>query len=77
MLLQILNNQFGLTVTGGQGEIKDTGIRIGHVGAVDVIDIMGIFGAIEMSLSEMGHTFDRGSSLQAIQHSLAEESVYV
>ncbi|WP_246311058.1 pyridoxal-phosphate-dependent aminotransferase family protein [Paenibacillus xylanilyticus] len=77
MLLQILSNKFGLTVTGGQGELKDTGIRIGHVGAVDVIDIMGIFGAIEMSLSEMGYTFDRGSSLQAIQNSLAEESVYV
>ncbi|PWW45453.1 MULTISPECIES: pyridoxal-phosphate-dependent aminotransferase family protein [Paenibacillus] len=76
-LLQILSNQFGLTVTGGQGELKDTGIRIGHVGAVDVIDIMGIFGAIEMSLSEIGYTFDRGSSLKAIQNSLAEESVYV
>lgn len=79
-LLQLLNNEYGLTVTGGQGELKDTGIRVGHIGSVDVIDLIGIFGAIELCLAKLGHAFERGISARAIQETIMimeEESALV
>jgi aspartate aminotransferase-like enzyme len=71
-LLTKLNQQYGLTVTGGQGEYKGKMIRVGHIGGVDEIDLFGIFGAIEMVLVETGHHFERGVSFRALSEVLGK-----
>lgn len=76
VLLKKLSQEYGLTVTGGQGEFKGKMIRVGHIGAVDEIDLFGIFGAIEMVLAEMGHEFERGNSLQAMSEVLDKGVVH-
>lgn len=74
-LLKQLSDQYGLTVTGGQGEFKGRMIRVGHIGSVDEMDLFGIFGAIEMVLSGMGHRFEQGISLRAMSEVLQAEVV--
>ncbi|MCF2132496.1 alanine--glyoxylate aminotransferase family protein, partial [Strepomyces sp. STD 3.1] len=66
LLLKKLNTDYGLMVTGGQGEFKGKMIRVGHIGAVDEIDLFGIFGAIELVLTELGYAFDSSASLCAL-----------
>ncbi|MED4292240.1 alanine--glyoxylate aminotransferase family protein [Priestia megaterium] len=70
LLLKKLNQNYGLTVTGGQGEFKGKMIRVGHIGAVDEIDLFGIFGALEMALNEMDYNFELGSSSRAINKTI-------
>lgn len=67
LLLEKLNDEFGLTITDGQGQYKGRMIRVGHIGAVDRMDLYGIFGAIESVAREAGHSFQWGTSLAAIQ----------
>ncbi|WP_249436021.1 alanine--glyoxylate aminotransferase family protein [Paenibacillus sp. Marseille-Q4541] len=66
-LLKILSSEYGMTVTGGQGEFKGKMIRVGHIGSVDFLDLFSVFGAIELALSEMGVSFTKGASTVAIQ----------
>ena len=70
LLLKKLNQNYGLTVTGGQGEFKGKMIRVGHIGAIDEIDLFGIFGALEMALNEMDYNFELGSSSRAINKTI-------
>lgn len=65
-LLEILDQDHGVTITGGQGIFKDKVIRFGHIGAMDFIDLHGLFSAIESSLISMGHNFRPGAAAQAI-----------
>ncbi|MGF7535841.1 alanine--glyoxylate aminotransferase family protein [Bacillus mexicanus] len=75
LLLQKLNKEYGLTITGGQGEFKGKMIRIGHIGAVDEIDLFGIFGIIELVLTEMGYQVQPGTSMTALSDALGAEVI--
>ncbi|MDR4204800.1 alanine--glyoxylate aminotransferase family protein, partial [Bacillus subtilis subsp. spizizenii ATCC 6633 = JCM 2499] len=75
LLLQKLNKEYGLTITGGQGEFKGKMIRIGHIGAVDEIDLFGIFGIIELVLIEMGYQVQPGTSMTALNDALGAEVI--
>ncbi|HEX4788690.1 MAG TPA: alanine--glyoxylate aminotransferase family protein [Actinospica sp.] len=65
-LLKTLSTRYGLTMTGGQAHLKGKLIRVGHVGAVDVLDLCAIFGAVELSLLELGHRFTPGTGVGEI-----------
>lgn len=60
-LLKTLSARHGLTMTGGQAHLKGKLIRVGHVGAVDALDLCSVFGAVELSLLELGHRFSPGA----------------
>ncbi|MBJ6363224.1 alanine--glyoxylate aminotransferase family protein [Paenibacillus sp. MAHUQ-46] len=66
-LIKILSSQYGMTITGGQGEFKGKMLRVGHIGSVDSLDLFTVFGAIELALTDMGLAFTKGSSAAAIQ----------
>lgn len=54
------------TIAKGQGEFADKIFRIGHMGYVDEIDLIGVFGAIELVLKKLGYEkFELGSSFKA------------
>lgn len=65
--LKTLSSEYGMTVTGGQGEFKGKMIRVGHIGSVDFLDLFAVFGAIELALTDMGALFTKGASIAAIQ----------
>ena len=68
-----VRNRFGITLAGGQGDLKGKIFRIGHIGWFDVFDIITALAAIEIVLSELGADIERGvavtAALEAYEHS--------
>lgn len=73
VLLNSINEDFGLTITGGQGKYKGIMIRIGHIGAFDELDLFSVFGAIEMCLSKNNYEFQEGASTKALINTFKKE----
>jgi aspartate aminotransferase-like enzyme len=73
-LLERINNDYGLTITGGQGSYKGKMIRIGHIGAFDELDLFSVFGAIEMYLNKSKYEFEEGVSTKALINTLRKET---
>lgn len=61
------------TIAGGQEQLSGKIFRIGHMGYVDEIDLIGIFGALEIVLRRLGfEQFSMGASLEAASPILKE-----
>jgi aspartate aminotransferase-like enzyme len=60
-----LRERFGYVVAGGQGHLKGRIFRVNHMGYVDESDTLGLIGAIELLLHEMGHKFHLGNGPKA------------
>lgn len=58
---------YGVKITGGQSEMKGKIFRIGHMGYVDKVDIIGVLAALEMSLNDLGVTVELGAALRAAE----------
>ena len=67
-----LRDRFGITIAGGQGELKGKIFRIGHIGWFDVFDITTALAAVELALAEAGVEIERGlavtRALEAFEH---------
>jgi len=57
-----LRDRHGFTIAGGHGDIVGRLFRIGHIGYVDLFDIVAVLGAVELELVEMGATVERGAA---------------
>jgi aspartate aminotransferase-like enzyme len=55
-----LRDRYGVTLAGGQGDLKGKIFRIGHIGYYDVFDIATALGAVELALVEAGADVERG-----------------
>jgi aspartate aminotransferase-like enzyme len=68
-----VRKQFGITLAGGQGDLKGKIFRIGHIGWFDVFDITTALAAIEIVLADLGADIERGvavtAALEAYEHS--------
>lgn len=60
-----LRDRYGITIAGGHGDIADRLFRIGHIGYVDIFDITTALAAVELQLTEMGATVERGAAVAA------------
>jgi aspartate aminotransferase-like enzyme len=60
VLLRHLREQHGVTLAPGQGALKPTIFRIGHIGWFDVFDIATALAAVELALTELGADIERG-----------------
>ncbi|UDI78028.1 alanine--glyoxylate aminotransferase family protein [Staphylococcus taiwanensis] len=47
-----LKSRFNITIAGGQGKLKGTILRIGHMGKVSPYDMLSVISALEMILTE-------------------------
>ncbi|MBA3348141.1 MAG: alanine--glyoxylate aminotransferase family protein [Actinobacteria bacterium] len=59
-LTRALRDRHGITIAGGQGELKDSIFRIGHIGWFDEFDIATALSAVELVLSDLGAPIERG-----------------
>ena len=59
-LTQALRDRHGVTIAGGQGELKTAIFRIGHIGWYDEFDIATALSAVELVLGELGAPIERG-----------------
>ena len=68
-----LRDRFGITLAGGQGDLKGKIFRIGHIGWFDVFDITTALAAIEIVAADLGADIERGvaatAALEAYEHS--------
>ncbi len=64
---QVLKNSYGITVAGGQGDLKGKIFRISHLGYYDDMDVLAIISALEMTLRDCGWQFDPGVGVKTAQ----------
>jgi aspartate aminotransferase-like enzyme len=65
--------KYGVFFSGGQSQLKGKVIRIGHMGAVTAIDIIGALGALEMGLADLGYDGRQGQGITAALEILRSE----
>jgi aspartate aminotransferase-like enzyme len=65
--------QHGITIAGGQGEMKGQLFRLGHMGYAAEFDVITALSALEQVLAELGVPVDFGASVRAAQKIFAEK----
>ncbi|GAC1403376.1 MAG: alanine--glyoxylate aminotransferase family protein [Candidatus Velthaea sp.] len=72
-----LREERGLTLGGGQKELKGKIVRIGTMGDLSQTDILGMIGALEIGLAEAGHPIQLGTGAKAaLEVFLSESAVH-
>ena len=67
-----LRERHGITIAGGQGELKNAIFRIGHIGWYDEFDIATALNAVELGLGELGAPVERGVAASRALEAYAE-----
>jgi aspartate aminotransferase-like enzyme len=63
--------RYGITIAGGQDQLKGKIIRIAHLGYFDPVDMFQVIAGLEMALYKMGYEFALGSGMKALEQELA------
>ena len=64
-LVKVLRDRYGVTIAGGQGDLKGKIFRVGHIGWFDLFDIITALTAIEIALVDLGADVVRGAAVGA------------
>ena len=67
-----MRERSGVTIIGGQGELKGKIVRIGHIGYIDVFDVTTALSALELALVEAGADVERALAVTAALEAYAE-----
>jgi aspartate aminotransferase-like enzyme len=67
-----MRERSGVTIIGGQGEVRGKIVRIGHIGFVDVVDVTTALAALEVALTEAGADIERAVAATAALEAFAE-----
>jgi aspartate aminotransferase-like enzyme len=67
-----MRERSGVTIIGGQGELRGKIVRIGHLGYVDVFDVTTALAALEVALVEAGTEIERAVAVTAALEAFAE-----
>jgi serine---pyruvate transaminase len=72
-IISAVRTRFGITLAGGQGDLKGKIFRIGHIGWFDVFDVTTALAAVEIVAADLGADIERGvavtAALEAYEHS--------
>ena len=71
-LVKTMQGKYRAYIAGGQDPYKGKIFRIAHLGYMGGFDIIIALTALEMTLSELGFDFERGSSIKAAETILKE-----
>lgn len=71
---RVLREERGITLGGGQKELKGKIIRIGTMGDLSQADILGMLGELEIALIDVGHSLQLGSGAKAALEVFLTES---
>jgi aspartate aminotransferase-like enzyme len=72
-LVAHLRDRMGVTVAGGQEQLKGKVVRIAHLGYMGVFDVVTAIAALEMALGHFGHPVPLGRGVAAAQELLMSE----
>jgi aspartate aminotransferase-like enzyme len=70
-LVRYMRDILGVTIQGGQDQMKGRLIRIGHMGYISPLDILVAVGALEMALMHEGYDFHCGAGVAAAHNEIA------
>jgi serine---pyruvate transaminase len=74
---KLMRDKYGVTIAGGQGQLKGKIARIAHCGYFAPFDIVTTIAAFEMTLRELGHDVEPGAGVGAAQRVFEESGVAV
>jgi alanine-glyoxylate transaminase/serine-glyoxylate transaminase/serine-pyruvate transaminase len=66
-LLKHARERYALSLGGGIGELNGQAFRIGHLGSLNELEVLGTIGGIEMACADLGIDVETGSGLLACQ----------
>jgi aspartate aminotransferase-like enzyme len=66
-LVKTMRDTYGVTIAGGQSELKGKVFRIAHMGYIEEFDIIAGISCLEKVLSQMGYKFTLGSGVKAAE----------
>jgi aspartate aminotransferase-like enzyme len=69
-LVKVMRDEYGVTIAGGQSEMKGKIIRIAHMGYISEFDIVLGVACLEKVLKKMGYAFELGAGVKAVQEVL-------
>lgn len=70
-LVKFLRDSLGVSVQGGQDQMKGKLVRIGHMGHLSPFDMLVAVGALEMGLQHIGAKIQPGRGVAAVQQCLS------
>jgi serine---pyruvate transaminase len=73
----VMRDHYGITIAGGQAQLKGRIARLAHCGYFGAFDILMTLAAFEMTLSELGHDVELGAGVAAAQRVFLESGVSV
>src|SRR5439155_650212 len=72
---KLMRDRYGITIAGGQGQLKGKIARVAHCGYFGAFDIVVTISAFEMTLRELGHVVvasaPQSSVITAAEHTMA------
>ena len=71
-IVKTLRTKHGITIAGGQSQLKGKIFRISHMGYVDTYDIVTVISALELTLAGLGYPVELGKGVQAAEAILME-----
>jgi len=74
-IVKTLRSKHGITIAGGQSQLKGKIFRISHMGYVDTYDIVTAISALEITLSSLGCPVELGAGVKAAEAILMEGKV--
>jgi aspartate aminotransferase-like enzyme len=72
---KLTRDRYGVTIAGGQGQLKGKIARIAHCGYFGALDIVVTVAAFELALRDVGLDVELGSGVAAAQRVFAEAGV--
>ena len=75
-IVAAMRDRHGAQLSEGQGELKPHIFRIGHIGYVDDLDLLGALAALERVLADQGHDLSVGTGITAAAVSLSSARVF-
>ena len=72
---KIMRDKYGITIAGGQNQLKGKIARIAHTGYFGAFDILTTVAGFEMTLRELGHDVELGAGVGAAQAVFLEAGV--
>ncbi|MFH1304863.1 MAG: alanine--glyoxylate aminotransferase family protein [Candidatus Omnitrophota bacterium] len=70
VLVKKMRDEQGITIAGGQSELKGKIFRIAHLGYMDEYDTIGAIAGVEIVLSQMGYAIELGKGVGKAQELL-------
>ncbi len=64
-IVAAMRQRHDLFIAGGQGDLKPDVFRIGHLGYIDEVDLLGTLATLERVLATAGHSVSAGASVAA------------